>query len=370
MTSLRKRRWLWLLAAAVFFGAGAWLMSYGRPPVRRSVRQVSFPRGMDARAHERLERRQTLPRFTAGEPRPARDEAEPKTELGDPVIAAMPARIERAAVVVEANALRHSPVGQMVVDCMLRESGGHLDEARQRLGFDFLEDLDRVTVIDDTYLLSGFFEGANWSQMFPGATATELGSKTTLWRTEGEPAMAVWNDQMVIAGKTEAEVMAVLDRLEGRAPRSLPPVMGENDSYGEIYGVVAPAAMAEVLRETHPQIADRLATAVERLALHLDASSDVGLVFDASGKNAQAGDLGRMIGGALTVGQLTARARQDDGLLAELLEHARVVPSEDGQSFRTELGLPLAFFEDLLRDCRFFRGSRQESDGGPTNARQ
>jgi hypothetical protein len=50
------------------------------------------------------------------------------------------------------------------------------------------------------------------------------------------------------------------------------------------------------------------------------------------------------------MGRVAAMA-QGNKDLGQILDYARVVPSSSGASFRTELALPLAFFEDKLREC-------------------
>jgi hypothetical protein len=347
---VKKRRWPWLAAAAALFVGAALLMSIGAAP-RALPPQVKLPRNMDRAARERLERRKTLPRFVvAGGPAEQPSGNDEPRPLLDPVIAAMPATVKHAAVVIEANALRYSPVGKLFIDCFVANEGAQLEKLKAESGLDPLNDVDRVSVIDDTVLVTGRFSDAKWATVFKNATSTELGPRTTLWQGGSGQPTATWNGQMIITGPNREAITAVVDRLEGRTPPPPHPVLDEHDSYGEIYGVVAPAAIGDLLAREQPALAERLRAVVDRVSLHVDASHDVGIVADATGAGQDTGDLGKAVGSALTVGRLAAQA-QGKSDLAEVLDYARVSPHGTGKGFRTELALPLAFFQEKLRDC-------------------
>jgi len=310
---------------------------------------VNMPRGMDRAASERLQRRKTLPRFVVSAA-PTEEPPNPDHPLLDPVIAAMPATVKRAAVVVEANALRYSPVGKLFIDCLIANEGANLEKLKRESSFDPLNDVDRVSVIDDTVLFAGRFTDAKWSQIFKQATPTTLNPHTTLWEPEnGGQVTGTWNGQMIIVGPNRDAITAVVDRLEGQGPPQHP-VLDERDSYGEIYGVVAPSALGDLLAREQPALADRLRSVVDRITLHVDASHDVGIVADATGAGQDTGDLGKAVGSALTLGRLAAQT-QGNKDLAEVLDYARVSPHGTGKGFRTELALPLEFFQEKLRDC-------------------
>ena len=348
---MARRRWTWLVAAVVLLGAAAWLMSRSGPP-RRPPPRVNLPRGMDGEAYQRLQRRRTLPpRFVVK----SEDDPSPeKRPSVDPVMAAMPASVKRGAVVLEASAALNSPVGKLFADCMLASEGRDLERVKAESGLDMLHDVDRVAMIDDTALVTGRFADVKWDKMFPLATPTVLDGNTTLFAGEGRGEVtAIWNKQMMITGRDREAVMAVVDRLEGRTATEHP-VLGESDSYGEIYGVVAPSALGDLLAKDQPALAERMRGVVDRITLHVDASHDVGIVADVLGKGSDTGDLGRAVGTALTVGRLTARANGDKDL-AEVLDYARV-SSAGGSSFRAELALTLDFFKDKLKDCAKRRG--------------
>jgi hypothetical protein len=263
----------------------------------------------------------------------------------------MPKAVKQVAMVVEANALRHSPVGELMLDCFVGTAqDNEFSRLRSKTGLDVLEDLDRVAVADQSLLMSGRFADANWGQVFPGMQAEALGPNTRLWKSQdGARSALVWKDEIVVVGSTEAETMAAADRLEGRAPPG-PPVIGERDSYGEIYGVVNSSVVAGLFERERPDLAARLKTITEQVKLHVDASHDVGIVADANGNDpAGALDLARALGGALALGRAAARAQCKDDLAA-FLDYANVQPSGSG-SFRVELALPLDYLQAQLKDC-------------------
>src|SRR5262249_21861965 len=115
---------------------------------------------------------------------------------------------------------------------------------------------------------------------------------------------------------------AAIDRIEGRAESPTP--ISENHSYGEVYGLLAPDDLAELLPAEMSGVADTIRRVVRDAELHVDAMSDVNMVASVHGPDPRAlDDLGKTLGGALALGRAGART-QDDGTLSELLEHARV----------------------------------------------
>ncbi|HSO00354.1 MAG TPA: hypothetical protein VLS89_18805, partial [Candidatus Nanopelagicales bacterium] len=161
---------------------------------------------------------------------------------------------------------------------------------------------------------------------------------------EGAEAFATWGDELLLAAPDPAALEAALDRLEGRAP--LPePSIPDWAAYGDMYGVLSPDDLADMLPEDQSELAARLRQAVQRVEVHLDASEDVALVADVTGPDAaDLDDLAKSLGAALTLARAGAADEGEDRLSA-LLEHATVHP-RDGR-FSVDLALPL----DLLKDA-------------------
>ena len=355
---MRARRGYWLAGAAGLFALSALVMSWAgdpKPPPPRT----KMPLAMDDAGEERLHRRRTLPPLVAPNDAPGRTDERPP--LSDPLMRAMPHRVKQSAIVLEASALRNSPVGQLLIDCLNGSGAIPFDTLKGHLGIDPLVDLDRVSEIDDTTILTGQFADAKWPQVFDHATPIALNDHTTLWQPPVGKLAAVWRDQMVVMAPTRGAIDDVVARLEGTAPVESP-VLDEGDSYGEMYGVVTPSALAALLDHDQPALAERLRQVLTGVSLHVDASHDVGIVVDAKGADHETGDLGRAVGSAMAVGRLAALA-QDNKDLGQILDSARVVPQRDDSRFRAELALPLTFFEDKLRDCG--RNGRGGTAGAP-----
>ena len=353
----RSRRWPWLFAALVLFAGGAWLMSRGeRIPPQREV-QVNLPRYQSQIDLQRLRQRRQVPILATP---PLAEETEPQivvhpTKLHDPLLVAMPSQVKKVAVVVEANALRHSPIGELLLDCFVGTPGhDDLSKLRSKTGLDVLEDLDRVAVADRTVLVSGRFADTNWAELLP-----------RMKERESSPTTRLWKDQLLVVGRSDDEIKATTDRLEGRVPAG-EAVIAERDCYGEIYGVVNSTAVAELFEEQAPDVAMKLKTITDQVKLHVDATHDVGVVADTQGKDpAAALDLAKTLGGALALGRAAALAQGREEL-ARFLDYASVHPTNSG-SFRVELALPLDFLQALLKDCpgRRARGAEGEGQGSP-----
>lgn len=360
---MKRRRWPWLMVAAVLIGLAAWLMSAKDPEREERRKLVKLPRAMTAPERARAEGRRThVPAPAAA---PAAPDVPPQPQRPrDPMIAALPSRVEVAAVVVEANALRHSPVGQLLIECLnSRDDGRGLARFKAQTGIDPLEDLDRLAMMDDTVVMSGHFANARWDSVFPEG-GTPFGEKGTLYqappRRDGEAPSTVglWDGQMVIIGDSDEEVRAVMDRLEGRGTHGAP-VFDESQTYGEIYGVLSAAALAKALPQEQAELAGQIERMAERIELHVDATKDVGIVARVTGPNGEdARDLGKTLGTALAVAR--AKAQMDGKTeLADLMDLARVVPGEG--DFRMEMGLPLEVMEKHLKECVERNKARNEA---------
>lgn len=351
----RPRRLVWLLAAALLFVAAA-LVTALQDKAPALAPRVRIPSRMEPDEWNRLARRRTLSK----PPAPAEPEA---TIAGpprprDPMIAALPHAVKKAAIVLEVNALLNSPIGDLLVACFIGGESDLWSKLHGMVGIDLQKDIDRVAFVDDVMMVSGVLEHVSWPELFPGATQERLDADTVLWTPENRP-FAVWKNQMVITGKNRDEVFETLARLEGRTTSSETPVLSERESYGEVYGAIAPAALTGLLGGMKDDIA-RLGSLARDIRLHVDASHDVGIAADIFGDDtAGLTDVSKAIGAALILGRLNA-AHDGNQSLAEVLDFARVHPSNDG--FQLEVALPLAFLQKHLAECAARRGAAL--DGG------
>jgi hypothetical protein len=258
-----------------------------------------------------------------------------------------------------------------------------LDEVREKLGIDVLEDLDRVAITPEGLVLSGHFADARWDEAFPEALRSSHGEQGQLFERPGgrvmlpdggsrdEPPVAfgVWNDSLLTMG-TPDEVRRSLDRLEGRGEPGEAP-LDESLAYGELYGVLGVAELLELFDGADDQgLREQLSRAASRVELHADATSDVGLVARFHGDDPSAlEDLGKTMGGLLAGARIKALAEGEDEA-ARLLEMANVQP-RDG-SFNLELALPRSFLEEQKEVCRARNAARDEArrQAGESGAEQ
>jgi hypothetical protein len=365
---MKTRGTRFLVLAVVVFAAAALLMWFGQGEEALSVSEqppVEFPRRLRAQEKTRAQARRTwvVPVPDAG-PQGATD----------PLLAALPRGKGKTAVVLEANALRHSPIGELLLECLYRDGGKELRQLEERTGIDPLTDLDRLAITDEGLVLSGNFGQAKTDELLGQHGRSSYGDSARIYeppaervladggmRRGGGPTLATWGNQMIVVGRDRNGVRDVIDRVEGRGPQE-PPVLDEKATYGEVYGVIATRTLADILPPDQREIAEQLVRAAGAVELHVDARGDVAVVADVKGEDAQAvSDLGKSLGGALALARMRAQGQGEEDL-AKLLDFARVRP--DGDAFRMEVALPLDVLKERLAFCREPLPEAADGDGG------
>lgn len=347
---MKRRSWLLIALLLIVAATALMLLSEEPQPEPSAEPQVRLPRHLGAEELRRMEKRRTLPELL---PPAQEDEPEASLRPRDPVLAAI-ANGKGTAIVIEANAIRHSPIGELLLDCLAAD-GDELERFKQTSGLDPLKDLDRVAMTDEGLVLSGYLGGVRWGEVFERkAVESSYGDRGRLYRfplKDGRmrnKLFVTWGDDFAMMADSEDAARATIDRLEGRAEAT--PTLTENDTYGEIYGVLSAEDLAKMLPDDQAELALRFREAASRVELHVDTSRDVGIVARVNGQNTgQVEDLGKALGGALSLARLKARADGDEDLY-ELMEYARVRPS--GGTFNLELALPMEVLEKQLAWCR------------------
>ncbi len=352
------RRRIPLLVALVLLALGALLASLAEGPTSVKPRvEPEFPRWPRPEEMQRARERRTLPPIPA--PAAAGDAEPPRPR--DPFLVALPRDPSRGLVVLEANAIRHSRLGELFVECAIRKGNGRnpFEEMREELGIDPLKDLDRVAFSEDGIVLSGFFDRARLDRFREDARETRRGSQGRIFTPlrpspdEEGLVLGLWRDQLLVFG-TAPFVEASLDRMEAPEPEA-PAVIPEDLAYGEAYGVVPGRALRGLFDGLQWELGHRIAEAASRIELHADAMRDLALVANVSGADAATvDDLGKALGVALAVARVQALSGERDEL-AELLEHARVVRGGDG-GFSIEVALPAELVEKWFEGCGKDRG--------------
>ncbi len=369
---MNRRRGMWLALAAVLLAVGAALMFTGQgDEPEPKAPKVDFPRRMRQAEWKRAEQRRTqvLTVLTQVDAGPA--VAEPQRPR-DPVLAALPRGKGRSAVVIEANALRHSPIGELLLECLMRDGGKRMDEFRRISGVDPLQDLDRMVITDDGFILSGNFGKARFAELLKERVSSDYGPGGRVYepgdvvfaradggvsRGRGDSAIGTWNDQLLVVGQSPDSVKETLDRVEGRGSDE-PPIISEGSTYGEMYGVLSVEQLVRMFPPEQAELAQRLKEVADTVELHMDARSDVAMVAEIRGADeAKVTDLGKSLGAALSVARLKAQAEGEKDL-AQLLDFAKVQP--DGNEFKLEMAVPLQVIQERLAWCR---NERQAAEG-------
>lgn len=345
-----KRSGLLLGALGLLALSGALMMKPGTP--REQRQELSFPRYPRAEDLERQRQRSTLlvhqPTSPPPGPRPVlapeQPDSEPEGVRVDPLHVALAGA--PLGLVVETAALEGSRLGRMLLACLTPNLSEHLGELEQKTGLRPLEQLERVALAGDpeepVVILGGQVGGFDPSSLGDDVSFQPSGEHA-LWAEKDNQAVALWQDQLLVLGKP-AGVRAVLARLQGETSGGAEGLASE--AYGELYGTLTGSSASELLPHA---LRERFARAAERVTLHVDARDDLLLVADVYGaEQPLLSDLASAIGGAFALGRLHA-AREDNPLLADLLDRSRVIPG-DG-SFQVEMALPLDTIAEQLGEC-------------------
>jgi hypothetical protein len=348
---VRRRIRLPLLAAALLLGLAALLLSVADGPrPAQAHAEPAFPRWLRHEEVERVRARRTLPVAMTPAPAPAPANEPERQRVRDPFLVALPRDPAKALVVLEANALRHSRLGELFVDCVVRREGRDpFEEARREAGIDPLKDIDRVAFTPDGMILSGFLDRARLEALSSRVLSRGEHGRIYVPEPSGESlTLGAWRGQIIAVG-TQEFVEAALDRLDGSTAED-GVLIPEHLTYGEGYGVLPGAALQGLFRGEQAELGARIARAASRIELHADAMRDLSVVARFSGADAAATeDLGTALGAALALGRVQAAVSGNGGLV-ELLEHARVVRGAEG-AFSLELALPVEVVERWFSGC-------------------
>jgi hypothetical protein len=336
-----------LIAAVALLALAAAVMWTERPPAaeRKDVEFPSYQREADTLRLERHRRELVLLSAARGREEAARD----------PVLVALSGAAARgSSIVFEVAALADTPIGRMVVDCLEKRPDDPLDKMQREAGFDPAQDVDRVGAAEDLVVVGGDFSGIADSPLFAELSRSRRGAATVFTPKDGGGGIALWRDELLIAAESADALDEALGLLEGEIPFD-EGAMPESDAYGEIYGSLDVDEAAELFGDE--ELAQRFGEAADEVKLHVDASEDVAIVADVTGGEASAmADLGRALGGAMSLARLKARAEDEDEL-AELLDFASV--DTGGGTIKVEVALPLEFLERHLADCKWMGGGVQ-----------
>ncbi len=362
MASKRRGR-LWLVVAVAMIGLAAWLALSGEAPAGTEKPDIYLPRRATAAETEKIKERRTI-----AEPLPTvlpdASVVMPKKSLRplDPVLAALPSKFEKGAVVIEANALRHSDLGELMIDCLFAG-----DKARSFLadsadaGIDPINGIDRMAMVDNSLMISGDFSRVSPSRFTAKGEATKWGADTLLWdEDDGTGVMGLWKQQMFFFAPTLEEARKISDRLDGRIEQDVAPALTEANAYGEIYGKMNPETIAKLVEADNPQLSQLIRVAASNVELHVDASHDVGVVADIGGSMPeQTDELRKALGVALSLARLKAKADGKDREAA-MMDLTKVAKADQKGRFRLEMGLPYEFLAKEFREC----AERRRGDAG------
>ena len=161
---------------------------------------------------------------------------------------------------------------------------------------------------------------------------------------EATERIALWNNELLIVGKNRQDLEQTIDTLEGRIPMNSIPLQ-ESETYGEAYGNMSTQMLGRLIPPEAGELREQILKIVSGVKLNSNAMSDVAISAQLSSDGDIEGlsDLGRSMGGALSMALAAARLQGDDQL-AQLLEFAKITDNEG------ELALELALPETYLKE--------------------
>jgi hypothetical protein len=292
------------------------------------AKTVEFPRDKPRRAvvERQLAERHEQANGQAPTPPPAK--------ATDRLTRALSSPGKDGALVVEVNAIRHAPLVEKFLSCEQAREGddaNSLAQLQDELGVDLTEDVDRVAFDKNVLAVSGFFEKLKLpAELGAGEAVGDAGRLFRIKGDDGKPMVVgkVGND-LLFTGVDEAEVRSAIDRAEGRAPSG--PGFPDGVAAGEVYGLVGPALLQDLLGDLHDPATAQLAQVVTESRVQVAVDDAAALSLDLSARSPDEGrDLGRALGGLVAAARAKA-LDADDAELAGLLEQARVDVADDGR---------------------------------------
>jgi len=340
----------WLVLGALLLWIGAWLMSQDNEVTVGQAPQIEFPRYLTEEEEKRLDSRRMLPEQLPEQVRDDEDDEEPL----DPLLRAFGAGDNTSIIVFEANAIRHSTLMKGFLDCLGKKAQDGLSKVRDELGINPLEDIDRIALGDKIVMFSGHFENFQWDEIFKSepdsyGNNTQVFTESHMTANSDERVterFALWNNEILIVGKNRKEIEETIDTLEGRIPMNSIPLR-ESDTYGEAYGNMSTAMLGRLIPPEAGELREQILEIVSGVKVNSNAMSDVAIFAQLSSDGNIEGlsDLGRSMGGALSMALAAARIQGDDEL-ARLLEFAKITDHHGELSI--EIALPEAYLKQHL----------------------
>ena len=314
-----------LVAAYLLARCGEDRLQGGKGPTdAKPVKQVVYPR-QKAKQKKNAPTTTTTPTTTTPQKAPV---------VGrDRLAKALASPGKDGALVVEVNAIRHSPVAEKILACQAAQRGdaqNGLETLREQLGVDVTEDVDRVGFDKDVLAVSGFFQNLKLPAELGEGTAYGDSGRVFGLKDDGGKHMFVGKvgDELLVTGFDEAQVKAAIDRAEGRADAdsAFPAdVVG-----GEVYGLVGKAFLADLVSRERDPTAKNLLDIVEQTQLQVAVDDAAALSMDIQPTSKEKGeDLGKALGGMIAMARKQAIDNGDDEL-AGLLDQGSVNVRDDG----------------------------------------
>lgn len=292
-------------------------------------------------------------------PRPSAEA--PAAPRIDPLMRTLPAG-DASVVVVEWNAIRHSPLAEALLACRARESAARIEAIRDALGVDIGEDIDRIALSERTVAVSGYFQDLRVPAEF--GTPTNYGDEGRLYELPGEQGfVAQVGDGLLVLGDARSDVEAAIDRVEGREKAGA--FDSDDVTQNDVFGVLQASFFTELLSDVQEP---RLRQVLEQLArgtLRVRVDDTLAISLDVDVQDAEVGeDLARVVGGMLAAARHEAAAAGEDEA-AWLLEQARVLRGGGG-GFGVDVALPGDVLLDAL-GCPALAGGVDAGDAPETH---
>lgn len=282
----------------------------------------------------------------------------------DPLLVALSGPASRSGhFVIEISAIRQTPVGQMIEECLTKSEKSPLKKFEKKSGKPFLDVVERIAITNEMMIFQGDFSNTtNKNLMGYGKYRTTEDENATLFHrefdfeldTNAKPSVenakgALYDNSLLMIAQRGRGMDEVLGLLNGTVPYD-ENVYAKDNAYGEVHGRLGVDEASKMFRDFKPFV-ELMLDDVEDIYFNLDAKKDVTFSAEIVGfESNKTSELATHLDDILSNLEDKAKLDGEDGL-AQLLSYSSIDNADNG--FTTQFDLPFEFVQNYLSDCQW-----------------